>query len=402
MKFRILFVLLLVGCLPFTVSGQKLTANQFYKNFQTITNSDSYKSADNAKDYAQLADFYVKLIGMYNQVDDKEKPSLKSLMGNGIYYNAACYYSRLKKKKQALEYLKKSIDFGFKDIEHIKADSDLDNIRHEKKFKEIIKQLENCSYLNILKRSGGFAKEEKAIPQFTYANPNDSNSVKVRRYFNLDSIAGSGDEISKIKNLMYWVHNTIRHDGSSENPKEKNAIALAELCKKENRGINCRMMAIMLNECYMAMGWKSRYITCLPQDSTDNDCHVINAVFSNTLNKWIWMDPTFAAYVSDEKGNLLGLSEVRERLVKGLPLVLNDDANWNNKNKETKAMYLDSYMAKNLYQLECPIEFRFGEESKGGKWSKYILLKPHGYDSFRARHTEYITEDENQFWQTPY
>ena len=90
MKFRIFFVLLFVGCLPFTVSGQKLTANQFYKNFQTITNSDSYKSADNAKDYSRLTDFYVKLIGMYNQVDDKEKPSLKSLMGNGIYYNAAC------------------------------------------------------------------------------------------------------------------------------------------------------------------------------------------------------------------------------------------------------------------------------------------------------------------------
>ena len=114
------------------------------------------------------------------------------------------------------------------------------------------------------------------------------------------------------------------------------------------------------------------------------------------------MDPTFAAYVSDEKGNLLGLSEVRDRLIKGLPLVLNDDANWNHKQKETKEMYLDSYMAKNLYQLECPVEFRFGEESEGGKWSKYIILVPHGFNTYRARQVSCITEDETQFWKNPY
>lgn len=114
------------------------------------------------------------------------------------------------------------------------------------------------------------------------------------------------------------------------------------------------------------------------------------------------MDPTFAAYVSDEKGNLLGLSEVRERLIKGLPLVLNDDANWNHKQKETKEMYLNSYMAKNLYQLECPVEFRFGEESEGGKWSKYIILVPHGFKTYRASQVSFITADENQFWKNSY
>lgn len=59
-------------------------------------------------------------------------------------------------------------------------------------------------------------------------------------------------------------------------------------------------MAQMLNECYLAMGFKSRFITCMPKVMI-NDCHVINAVYSNTLNKWLWMDPTFNAYVTDEK-----------------------------------------------------------------------------------------------------
>ena len=47
--------------------------------------------------------------------------------------------------------------------------------------------------------------------------------------FNLDS-AGSGDELSKIRNLMHWVHNAVRHDGSSSNPTSRNAIDLIEVC----------------------------------------------------------------------------------------------------------------------------------------------------------------------------
>ena len=119
----------------------------------------------------------------------------------------------------------------------------------------------------ILRKSPGYddAASIDSLPAFTYMDPNDRDLVRVRRYFNLDSIAGAGDEISKIKNLLAWVHNTIRHDGSSYNPEEKNAIALYEICKKEDRGVNCRMMAQMLNECYLAMGFKSRYVTCLPK-----------------------------------------------------------------------------------------------------------------------------------------
>ena len=67
-------------------------------------------------------------------------------------------------------------------------------------------------------------------------NPNDSNLVQLRKHFNLDSIAGkSGDEISKIKNLLYWIYNIVPHDGNSRNPEERNTIAMVELCKKENR-----------------------------------------------------------------------------------------------------------------------------------------------------------------------
>ncbi len=268
-------------------------------------------------------------------------------------------------------------------------------------------------YLKTLKRAKLYdEKQERKIPKFTYLSKEDENLKKVRTEFKLDSIAGGGNEISQLLNIMHWVHNIVRHDGSSRNPTLKNAINLVKVCKTENRGINCRMMATILNECYLSMGYKSRMITCMPKPLEFQDCHVINAVFSKQLNKWIWLDPTFDAYVMNEKGELLGLQEVRERLINDQPLILNPEANWNRKNSQTKEDYLYNYMAKNLYRLEVPLHSTYNYETKQkGKVVEYIQLLP--IDGINQKpkikvakdkknemtYKAYITNNPNQFWE---
>lgn len=402
MKCKILLLGFLMGSIPFVGYSQMLPIAQFYAKNDSVMKAMEYEAVYKDRNYAKLIEINSKIKDNFNRLGEKDKLAMKGMIAEQVYYNNACWYSLQKKKKSALENFKKAVELGYKNVGHASVDTDLDFIRKDARFVDLIKKMEKLSFLSILRGSGNYVKEEKELPRFVYATPNDSNLVQVRKFFNLDSIAGSGDEISKIKNLMYWVHNSIRHDGNSLNPKRKDAIALYQICKKEGRGINCRMMAIMLNECYLSMGWKSRYVTCMPVDSTDYDCHVINAVYSNTLDKWIWMDPTFAAYVSDEKGNLLGLSEVRERLVNGAPLVLNEDANWNHQNQQTKEEYLYNYMAKNLYQMECPVEFRYGQESVGGHRSPYIILVSGKYNTYRTKDTKYMTQDADRFWTGPY
>ena len=234
------------------------------------------------------------------------------------------------------------------------------------------------SKLEILKKGSEYnSSDNRFIPEFKYQSQDNPNLVKIREALKLDSIAGTGNELSQIFNLLHWVHNTVKHDGNSYNPQSKNAVDLLAVCKNENRGINCRMMATMLNECYLAMGIKSRYITCMPRETEFNDCHVINMVYSTELNKWIWIDPTFDAYVMDDTGNLLGIQEVRERLIKGQPLVLNADANWNRTNLQTKEYYLGYYMAKNLYRLETPLVSEYNTETwEKGKVATYVELLP--------------------------
>ena len=234
------------------------------------------------------------------------------------------------------------------------------------------------TYLDILKKAAAFNEADKTvIPEFTYQDSSDLVLKSLRKALNLDSIAGSGNEISKILNLMHWIHNLIPHDGNHDNPAVKNAMSMIAQCKKEGRGLNCRGLAIVLNECYLSLGIKSRFITCMPKDSVFNDCHVINMVFSSELQKWIWIDPTNDAYIMDENGLLLGLEEVRERLINGKTLILNPDANWNKKVSTLKENYLYEYMAKNLYRFDCPLRSEYNYETwEKGRTVNYVELIP--------------------------
>ncbi len=275
------------------------------------------------------------------------------------------------------------------------------------------------SRLSILKKAASYNyNDSRFVPTFTYQSKDDPNLVKIRQEFKLDSVAGTGNEVSRILNALHWVHNIVRHDGSSNNPTLKNTIDLINVCRTEKRGVNCRMMATILNECYLSLGFKSRYVTCMPKETEFDDCHVINMVYCNDLKKWIWADPTFDAYVMNEKGELLGLAEVRDRLINNKPLILNPEANWNRKESQTKENYLDYYMAKNLYRLQCPVSSEYDTESfKDGKTVTYLELLPldglvqtpqksenkdlKSSQRTKNSHINYKTNNPNLFWTKP-
>jgi len=271
------------------------------------------------------------------------------------------------------------------------------------------------SYLEILKTADNYnLKDNRPIPKFTYQSKNDGNLTALRKGFKLDSIAGEGNEVSRILNLLHWVHNLIPHDGNKENPVVKNATSLISECKKGNRGLNCRGLATVLNECYLSLGIPSRFVTCMPKDSIFQDCHVINMVYSNDMKKWLWIDPTFDAYVMNEKGELLSIEEARERIIHDKPIILNPEANWNHKASKTTEDYLYQYMAKNLYRMECASENKYDNEtSKNGKVITYVeLLSLDAYNQLPQKKVKtfpksgvtfinYKTNNPTLFWAKP-
>lgn len=58
----------------------------------------------------------------------------------GVYYNIACIYAKQNKPEESVVWLKKAVEKGFNDWNHIKTDSDLDNIRSSPYYKAFVKE----------------------------------------------------------------------------------------------------------------------------------------------------------------------------------------------------------------------------------------------------------------------
>jgi tetratricopeptide (TPR) repeat protein len=59
------------------------------------------------------------------------------------HYNLACTYARLNKTDSAIRALRRAIELGYRDYRYIKQDRDLDSIRDDPRYRELMRQLES-------------------------------------------------------------------------------------------------------------------------------------------------------------------------------------------------------------------------------------------------------------------
>ena len=377
--------LTLFAIVLFTV-GNLFAQNASINPFDKFANNQSglIQKAYDKHDDADGLKLMNELMDKYHRLSADDRSMFRNYITNN-WYNLSCLYAIINKKAEAYSTLDSAFHYGYVNYSHLMVDTDFDNIKNDAQFKQTAERMRSVGdYKYILQKAAKFNNNDaRKFPVFTYQLASDANLKAVRKNFKLDSIAGTGDEASKAINILKWVHNTVNHDGQHESGITKiNANEIISKATEKKLGVSCGELATTLNECYLAMGWKSRKVYCLPKDSLnmDYDSHVINVVYLSGLGKWVWMDPTNNAYVKDEKGKLLGIAEVRERLIKNQPLFINDDANWNNRMKVTKADYLDSYMAKNLYRVYSPLRNEYDYETRAkDKTITYISLLPVEY-----------------------
>ncbi len=370
-----------------------------------------------ARDFEKNRKLLDELVDRYNKLSKTDRANYRGYITNA-YYNQSCIYSILNNKPMALAYLDSSVKKGYYDYSHIKEDSDMDNIRNEVRFKQLTETMRSVGdYHYILVRGEKYNfNDRRAIPAFVYESSKDSCLVSLRKTFKLDSVAGAGNDISQVLSILHWVHNTVAHDGQHESGIDHiNALNIINTATAKNIGVSCGELATVLNDCYLAMGYKAKKIYCFPKDSLkmDYDSHVINVVYVPSLKKWIWTDPTNNAYVMDQNGTLLSIEEVRERIINNEPLIVNPDANWNHKAAVTKDYYLGYYMAKNLYKLCTPLYSQYNYQTTGcNNTIAYIYLLP--FDALqgqnkteffdKGKNTTFISYNTNNpavFWKAP-
>ncbi|MFL5341724.1 MAG: TPR end-of-group domain-containing protein [Gemmataceae bacterium] len=59
------------------------------------------------------------------------------------HYNLACSYALLKQPEQAIRTLRKAVELGYRDFRYMKQDRDLESIRRDPRFKQILREFEN-------------------------------------------------------------------------------------------------------------------------------------------------------------------------------------------------------------------------------------------------------------------
>ena len=146
-----------------------------------------------------------------------------------LYYDYACCYALVGQKTKALAALEKSVLLGYKDYNNMVNDNDLRSLRKDKKYQALLAQVNDRHPLSVLKKSAPYAKAQQDI-LFRYQPKESKNLQVVRDYFKLDSVAGQGDELSKIINLLHFAHDNIRHDGGNRAFAELDAIDLYNYC----------------------------------------------------------------------------------------------------------------------------------------------------------------------------
>jgi tetratricopeptide (TPR) repeat protein len=58
------------------------------------------------------------------------------------HYNLACSFALLKRPDQALKTLRKAVELGYRDFRYMREDRDLDSIRHDPRFRQLMREFE--------------------------------------------------------------------------------------------------------------------------------------------------------------------------------------------------------------------------------------------------------------------
>ncbi|HKI34932.1 MAG TPA: hypothetical protein VKA46_23955 [Gemmataceae bacterium] len=59
------------------------------------------------------------------------------------HYNLACSYALLKRNEQALKTLRHAVELGYRDFRYMREDRDLDSLRHDPRFRQLLREYEN-------------------------------------------------------------------------------------------------------------------------------------------------------------------------------------------------------------------------------------------------------------------
>ena len=96
----------------------------------------------------------------------------------GSYYDAACLYSRMKDKTNALKCLEKALELGYLRFAHIERDFDMDFIRDTEEYKSLIHKYKSAHEASINAEATSTSNKEEVTTEVPFTKENGVCKVK--------------------------------------------------------------------------------------------------------------------------------------------------------------------------------------------------------------------------------
>ena len=219
------FLLITVVCSTSVMAQDEISPAKFMEQLFPLV--EQFNGSMQNKDYQTAEKVMDEIFVLFNCLSKENQTNSRSIQAE-MYYGRACLFSLQDRKNEAIDAFEAAVLYGFSNYSGATTDKDLDNIRAEQRFISIMEGIrEKGDYVYIIRQAGKYQSvDTTGLPRFTYEASASNNLRNVKDFFKLDSIAGNGDEISKILNLMKWVQSNIRHNGSHFAMCEFDAIYL--------------------------------------------------------------------------------------------------------------------------------------------------------------------------------
>jgi len=224
---------------------------------------------------------------------------------------------------------------------------------------------EECAYF----AQAGFAQNAAQAGAYP-ASPNGGGSYKIERLpvhdkllstYKLDEAAGQGDALTRTLRVMDWLCTRTWYNGMSIwsaylfQRRENSARMLRYAYGKPfARALNCKHRALLLADCLLALGIPALPLWLRNEMWQDDGLvstfrHCVVHVWLCEEHRWVMLDPSFNACVTDKGGRMLNLIEIQKRHRQGEELRV---ARYSfNGTQDCREQYLEGFLLASLLRV---------------------------------------------------
>lgn len=146
--------------------------------------------------------------------------------------------------------------------------------------------------------------------------------IELEKEYSLNSVATADTDLERTVQILSWLTEHTFYSGAQMKLLTDNPLDILKYSfnKPFKRAINCRYKAIVFADCLVAVGINA--IPVCMQSAEFNGCHFTCMVYISEIDKWCSFDPSFGCWFSDDKGQYVGIFEIRDMFINGLEPVV--------------------------------------------------------------------------------